>query len=156
MDKGFAIYETEFGLFQFEYEDGKIVGIEKADRDIMNKGLKTPLTDKAYQELTEYFKGKRKEFSFPYALKGTEFQKKVWQALCEIPYGETRTYKEIAIRIGNPKACRAVGLANNKNPIMIAVPCHRVIGSGGKLVGYGGGIDMKKNLLDLEKTNRFL
>lgn len=87
-------------------------------------------------------------------LKGTEFQKKVWKQLTYIPYGETRTYKEIAVAIGNPKASRAVGMANNKNPITIVVPCHRVVGSNGKMVGYAGGLDMKKKLLDLEKRNR--
>lgn len=153
MDKGFAIYETEFGLLRFEYENNKIVGIDILEKGISNKGEQTPLTDEAYHEFIEYFEGKRKEFSFPYELRGTEFQKKIWQALCDIPYGETRTYKEIAIKVGNPKACRAVGMANNKNPILIAVPCHRVIGTNGKLVGYGSGIEMKKDLLDLEKTN---
>ena len=83
---------------------------------------------------------------------GTEFQKKVWNELCNIPFGETISYKELAIRIDNPKACRAVGGANNKNPIGIVVPCHRVIGSTGNLVGYAGGIDLKKRLLDFEKT----
>ena len=83
-------------------------------------------------------------------MEGTPFQKKVWNALQNIPYGETRTYKQIAEEIGNPKACRAVGMANNKNPMIIVVPCHRVIGANGKLVGYGGGLEMKRALLDLE------
>ena len=101
--------------------------------------------------MIEYLEGKRKVFDFPYEFHGTEFQKKVWKKLCDIPYGETRTYKDIAIAIGNPKACRAVGMSNNKNPITIAVPCHRVIGANGKLVGYAGGIEMKKKLLEIEE-----
>lgn len=104
----------------------------------------------ACKELDEYFAGKRKEFSVPLSLQGTEFQKKVWNALCDIPYGETRCYSDIAAAINNPKGCRAVGMANNKNPVMILVPCHRVIGKDGSLVGYGGGLPMKKYLLELE------
>ncbi len=110
--------------------------------------------DLAVCQLKEYFAGKRKIFDFPYQLKGTDFQQKVWAALCEIPYGQTRTYKDIALAIGNPRACRAVGMANNKNPMSIVVPCHRVIGSNGKLVGYGSGLDMKQALLQLEAKNR--
>ena len=102
----------------------------------------------------EYLDGKRKEFDFPYKMIGTEFQKKVWHALTKIPYGETRTYKEIATAVGNPKASRAVGMANNRNPIFIVVPCHRVIGANGKLVGYAGGLDMKDALLSLEKSHK--
>lgn len=101
----------------------------------------------------EYLSGKRKAFDFAFELDGTDFQNKVWEELTHIPYGETRTYKEIAIAIGNPKASRAVGMANNKNPISIVVPCHRVIGFDGKLVGYAGGLDMKKALIDLELRN---
>ncbi len=103
-------------------------------------------------QLKEYFAGERKIFDIPlYIDTGTEFQKKVWNELLNIPYGETRTYKEIAEAIGHPKAYRAVGMANNKNPIPIIIPCHRVIGSNGKLIGYGGGIHIKEKLLDLEK-----
>ena len=95
------------------------------------------------KQLDEYFAGSRKEFDIPLKLYGTEFQIKVWKALEVIPYGETKSYKDIAICIDNPKGCRAVGLANNRNPIPIIIPCHRVIGANGKLVGYGGGIDKK-------------
>ena len=101
-------------------------------------------------QLDEYFQGKRKDFSLPILFDGTLFQKKVWQALTKIPYGQTVTYKDIAVKIGNPKAVRAVGNANNRNPLGIVVPCHRVIGTNGKLVGYGGGLDMKEKLLKLE------
>ena len=103
------------------------------------------------KQLREYFEGKRTKFEIPLNPKGTEFMKKVWKELLKIPYGETRTYKEIAEKIGNSKASRAVGMANNKNPIPIIIPCHRVIGSNNKLVGYALGLDMKQYLLDLER-----
>ncbi|WP_316558234.1 methylated-DNA--[protein]-cysteine S-methyltransferase [Methanimicrococcus hongohii] len=107
----------------------------------------------AFSQLEEYFSGERKEFTVPLAPAGTPFMKNVWEALCTIPYGKTATYKEIANAVGNPKACRAVGMANNKNPIAIFIPCHRVIGSSGKLVGYAGGTDVKQKLLILENEN---
>ena len=113
----------------------------------------TPLLAEAGKQLNEYFKGQRKEFDLPLAPVGTEFQQRVWAALQTIPYGETRSYKDIAILAGNEKACRAVGMANNRNPISIIIPCHRVIGANGGLVGYGGGLDKKVFLLDLERTN---
>ncbi|NLC45483.1 MAG: methylated-DNA--[protein]-cysteine S-methyltransferase, partial [Clostridiales bacterium] len=106
----------------------------------------TPLLKKTGQQLMEYFIGQRKSFDLPLAPKGTPFQLKVWKALLDIPYGETRSYKDIAIAVGNPKASRAVGMANNRNPISIIIPCHRVIGSNGKLVGYGGGLSVKEYL----------
>ena len=99
----------------------------------------------------EYLEGKRREFDLPLAPAGTEFMLRVWKALQDIPYGETRSYKDIATMAGNSKACRAVGMANNRNPISIFIPCHRVIGANGVLVGYGGGLDKKTFLLDLEK-----
>lgn len=104
----------------------------------------------ARQQLTEYFAGTRKEFDLPVALNGTEFQVSVLKALQDIPYGETVSYGEIAKRIGRPKAVRAVGAANGRNPIPIVVPCHRVIGSSGDLTGFGGGLDTKEALLRLE------
>ena len=111
-----------------------------------------PLLKKAVKQLDEYFAGRRKEFNLPLSMKGTAFQKKVWAALQEIPYGETRSYGDIAKAIGKPKAARAVGMANNRNPVSIIVPCHRVIGSNGSLVGYGGGLKAKEFLLKLEGT----
>jgi methylated-DNA-[protein]-cysteine S-methyltransferase len=113
----------------------------------------TPLIKKAASQLDEYFKGKRKVFNLPLSLKGTDFQRSAWEALQAIPYGETCCYADIAEKIGKPKACRAVGMANNRNPIVIIVPCHRVIGKDKSLTGYGGGLDVKKYLLDLEKTH---
>lgn len=102
------------------------------------------------EELTAYFAGKLRTFTVPLGPVGTPFQLSVWEALRQIPYGETRTYGEIAASIGKPRACRAVGMANNRNPISILIPCHRVIGAGGALVGYGGGLEVKKFLLKLE------
>ncbi|MFT7682425.1 MAG: methylated-DNA-[protein]-cysteine S-methyltransferase [Moritella dasanensis] len=104
----------------------------------------------AVTQLQEYFNGQRHEFSIPLAANGTEFQNKVWQALTTIPYGETWSYKDLAIAVGNPKASQAVGGANSKNPISIIVPCHRVIGKNGNLTGYAGGLDIKQRLLNLE------
>jgi O-6-methylguanine DNA methyltransferase len=104
-------------------------------------------------ELNEYFAGERREFSFPLDLRGTEFQLACWGALLEIPYGETRSYRDIARAIGHPHAYRAVGMSNNRNPVAIVVPCHRVIASSGSLCGYGGGLDLKRKLLDLEQAN---
>lgn len=111
----------------------------------------TSTINKTILQLDEYFAGTRKNFSVPLELNGTKFQKMVWQALIEIPYGQTVSYKLVAEKIGNIKACRAVGMANNKNPIPIIIPCHRVIGHNGKLVGYGGGLGIKKYLLNLER-----
>lgn len=101
-------------------------------------------------ELEEYFAGQRRAFSFPLDLRGTDFQRDCWQALLAIPYGETRTYADIARAVGRPAGFRAVGMANNRNPIAIVVPCHRVIASDGTLCGYGGGLDVKRKLLELE------
>jgi len=102
------------------------------------------------RELDEYFAGQRRKFTFPLDLRGTDFQLACWRALLAIPYGETRTYADIARAVGKPNAFRAVGMANNRNPIAIVVPCHRVIASDGTLCGYGGGLDLKRRLLELE------
>jgi O-6-methylguanine DNA methyltransferase len=102
-------------------------------------------------QLREYFAGRRTAFDLPLDLRGTPFQRRVWRALTEIPYGERRSYKEIAAMIGSPKAVRAVGGANNRNPLPIVVPCHRVVGADGSLVGYGGGMPIKVFLLQLEE-----
>jgi O-6-methylguanine DNA methyltransferase len=105
------------------------------------------------RELKEYFEGHRQDFSLALDLRGTDFQLQCWRALLDIPYGETRTYRDIAQAIGHPQAFRAVGMSNNRNPIAIVVPCHRVIASDGSLCGYGGGLDTKRKLLDLEQAN---
>ncbi len=153
--KNFAIYETRFGYFKMKYADGNIIFFKKIfNESITDFGTKTELTDRAYEQLLEYFEGKRKNFDLPYKLLGTDFQMGVWKALCDIPYGETRSYKEIAIAVGNEKASRAVGMANNKNPITVIVPCHRVVGASGKLVGYAGGLTMKEFLIKMEGENK--
>jgi methylated-DNA-[protein]-cysteine S-methyltransferase len=108
----------------------------------------------AVAQLEAYFAGERTEFDLPLRLDGTDFQRTVWAGLLEIPYGETISYGELASRIGKPNASRAVGLANGRNPVAIIVPCHRVIGAGGSLTGYGGGLDRKRTLLDLERAHR--
>lgn len=109
--------------------------------------------DPVKKQLDDYFQGNLKIFDLGLSLQGTDFQKKVWHALTQIPYGKTISYGDLAQRIGNPKACRAVGLANGKNPIPIIIPCHRVIGKNGKLTGFGGGIPVKQHLLELESTH---
>lgn len=144
-------YDTILGSVTFVEENGALVVITThpyhPKEEIYQE---TPVIKEAFAQLSEYFSGKRKTFNLPLLLKGTDFQKQVWQALLKIPFGETRSYKQIAEAIGNPKAVRAVGMANNKNPLLIVVPCHRVIGANGKLVGYAVGLDKKEYLLRLE------
>lgn len=113
----------------------------------------TELLSMATIQLDEYFQGKRTTFSLPFKLTGTPFQLAVWKELQNIPYGQTTSYKEIAQKINKPKAYRAVGMANNKNPLPIIIPCHRVIGSNGKLIGYAGGLNLKNYLLELEQSH---
>lgn len=122
--------------------------------DVTQGGPSCPLLEQAEQELREYFENARCEFTIPLSASGTVFQKRVWDALRAIPYGETASYAEIAERIGNPKACRAVGSANHQNPLPIVIPCHRVIGKNGDLTGYAGGMEMKEFLLGLETRKR--
>lgn len=147
-------YNTSIGRIGIEENGIAITKLEFINNDMQEEIMEkneTALLKQAINELNEYLDGKRSSFGLPLEPKGTEFQKKVWNALKEIPYGETRSYGEIAKAIGNEKASRAVGMANNKNPIAIIVPCHRVIGANGKLVGYAGGLDIKEKLLQLEK-----
>ena len=112
---------------------------------------KHPVLAKTEQQLGEYFAGRRKTFSVSLDMRGTPFQKNVWEALLAIPFGETKSYGQLAKQLGNPRATRAVGAANGRNPISIIVPCHRVIGSSGKLTGFAGGLETKAHLLDLEE-----
>lgn len=147
---GYAVYPFPFGRLKIGYEGDAVTLLKRTDEPVRSEG-RTPLTDLAFGQITEYLEGWRREFDFPYRLRGTEFQQKVWRALRAIPYGETRTYGEIAAAVGSPKAARAVGMANHQNKILIVVPCHRVIGADGSLVGYGSGLDMKEALLRLEK-----
>ena len=152
MEKIF-FYESPVGKLCIGEESGVITRVtwSKIPREYILE--ETELILECKKQLEEYFAGKRKTFDLPLVPKGTEFQQKVWKALQEIPYGETRTYGEIAAAIGNPKAARAVGMANNKNPIGILIPCHRVVGANGKLVGYAGGMEKKEFLLELERNN---
>lgn len=150
-------YDTPIGKFGLAEQDEKLTHLffetDRYDETAFTVA-ETPVLKEAYKQLLEYSQGKRKEFTIPLAPVGTEFFRQSWQALTEIPYGETRTYKEIAEQIGNPKAVRAVGMANNRNPIPIFIPCHRVIGSNQKLVGFRGGLDMKAALLELERSHQ--
>lgn len=145
-------YEMPIGRLVICEEENKITKIylSNSEENIELEEKETPLIKQVKEQLMDYFNGKRKKFDFPISMKGTEFQVKVWEALMTIPFGETCSYKEIATKIGNPKASRAVGMANNKNPLLIAVPCHRVIGANGSLVGYACGLNVKENLLRLE------
>lgn len=144
-------YDTILGSVTFVEENGALVVITTSPYQPKEEIYQeTPVIKEAFRQLSEYFSGNRKTFNLPLLLKGTDFQKQVWQALLKIPFGETRSYKQIAEAIGNPKAVRAVGMANNKNPLLIVVPCHRVIGANGKLVGYAVGLDKKEYLLRLE------
>ncbi len=146
----YACYNFEFGILKIGYTETSVISIETSDK-IDAENEHSQLSDMAYKQICEYLKGIRKSFDFSYELCGTEFQKRVWNELCRIPYGETRTYKQMAEAVGNPKASRAVGAANGKNPLMIVVPCHRVIGTDGRLTGYAGGLELKEDLLNLEQ-----
>jgi len=144
-------YETSYGAITIASDGNAIVALVFSESAVSG-GQKeaSSLTDLAVKQIEEYFTGKRRQFDLPVSPSGTCFQEAVWKELLAIPYGETRSYKQIAQAIGKPKACRAVGMANNRNPISIIIPCHRVIGANGSLVGYGGGLEMKQKLLDLE------
>ena len=144
-------YDTYAGKIGIAEEDGAIT-------DIVFKTIDCPVEEtelirETKRQLDEYFAGKRKDFDVPTRLNGTEFQKRVWLALRDIPYGKTASYRDIAAAVGCPKGYRAVGMANNRNPISIIYPCHRVVGSDGSLTGYGGGLDVKAKLLELERRN---
>ncbi len=151
--KNIFFYSTSIGKIGIADNGEAITNLyfegEKSPQDVKVK--ETELIMEAAAQLNEYLAGRRKVFGIPLAPEGTPFQQSVWEALKAIPYGETRSYKEIAEAIGQPNSCRAVGMANNKNPIAIFVPCHRVIGTNGKLVGYAGGLGIKERLLSMEK-----
>ena len=147
-------FESPVGIVTLAQEDNAITLIKTGERELKGRYESTPLIKETISQLSEYFAGIRKEFTFPMNPVGTPWQKRVWDCLLQIPYGETRSYKDIAQMAGNPKAFRAVGLANNRNPIWIAIPCHRVIGTDGGLTGYGGGLHVKEFLLELERGER--
>ena len=146
-------YDFSVGLLWLAEDGGSVTDV--SFHPVGNAETReTPVLCEAARQLGEYFMGTRRTFDLPLDPHGTPFQKSVWAALRDIPYGETRSYRDIASAVGKPTACRAVGSANNKNPISILIPCHRVIGAGGSLVGYGGGLDTKRMLLALEQKNR--
>ena len=147
-----APLETPFGVMMLVQCSASLCEIRLKEEWHHGETLAdTPLLRKAIKQLTEYFMGKRTTFDLPLALEGTAFQRQVWQTMLDtVPYGTTISYGELANRCGHPKAARAVGNANHVNPVPIIIPCHRVVGSGGKLVGYGGGLALKERLLELE------
>lgn len=146
-------YETEIGIIGIRENNKSITDIFFSKVDTNDNIDETDLIKECFKQLKEYFEGNRRDFDLPLETRGTKFQKKVWDELLKIPYGETKSYKDIAIAIGNEKACRAIGMANNKNHIPIIIPCHRVIGSNGKLVGYAGGLNVKEKLLNIENLD---
>ena len=161
-----CLYESPIGVLKISEINGKITSlclhskvsdiaantvVQRAQEDRNCSGQPCELLKEACRQLDEYFQGKRREFDLPLAYTGTPFQESVWRELQRIPYGETRSYEDIAVGVGNPKAVRAVGQANNKNPILLLIPCHRVIHKSGDISGFACGIETKKYLLALEK-----
>jgi len=149
-------YQTDIGKVCLAEDCGSITNLFFAT-DVTPQNVEiceTEIIKEASRQLNCYLAGEIKDFSLPLVPYGTDFMRKVWKFLSEVPYGQTASYKDIATAAGNPKAVRAVGLANNKNPIPIFIPCHRIVGSDGKLVGYRGGLALKKQLLGLEAKNR--
>lgn len=145
-------FESPLGLMMAQEQDGAIIALDFIQSPLPNEtAAQTPLLLEAKKQVLEYFAGHRRDFDLPLAPRGTPFQQKVWQALRAIPYGQTRSYGQIASQVGNPRAGRAVGGANHRNPISLIQPCHRVIGANGRLTGYGGGLDKKEALLALER-----
>lgn len=153
--KAIVFFDGLIGRYALEEDEGGLTRMWVGDRitlapaDVVIR--ETPLLKEAKAQLDAYFAGRLKAFELPLAPAGTEFQMKVWNALCSIPYGETITYGQLAERIGNANASRAVGMANSRNPLPVFIPCHRVVGTGGKLTGYTGGLDIKVKLLQLEQ-----
>lgn len=152
------VFKSPIGLLEIREENGKLINLclhHKEDDFAPSREFvrHSDLLYETYKQVNEYFSGKRIRFELPINCAGTTFQQQVWEKLQSIPYGETRSYEDIAVGIGKPKAVRAVGQANNRNPIMIIVPCHRVIHKNGDITGFGCGTEVKKYLLDLEKGN---
>jgi methylated-DNA-[protein]-cysteine S-methyltransferase len=150
----YFIYPTPMGRITLGSDGSALTRFIFGPAKLPGEKTPTTLTNKAANEVQEYLAGKRKSFDIPLNPAGSEFQLQVWNALQEIPYGQTRTYEEVATAIGKPSAMRAVGGANNKNPLPLFIPCHRVIGVNGSLVGYAAGLKIKKFLLDLEKEHQ--
>ncbi|MGY1579475.1 methylated-DNA--[protein]-cysteine S-methyltransferase [Streptomyces sp. MN13] len=159
-----TVIDSPYGPLTLVADDGVLCGVymenqrHRPPEDTFGEPATGPSTGpstapfaEAEEQLEAYFAGERTEFTLPLRLHGTPFQRTVWEHLRTIPYGETRTYGQLADALGNPKASRAVGLANGRNPVGIIVPCHRVVGADGSLTGYGGGLDRKRRLLDFER-----
>lgn len=150
-------YDGPLGTYALEEQNGFLTRLWLGDRMAMLPGdtetSETPLLKEAHRQLTAYFARKQKKIDLPIAPVGTPFQLKIWRLLLEIPYGTTITYGELARRSGDVKASRAVGMANSRNPLPILIPCHRVVGSGGKLTGYTGGVNIKIGLLQIERAS---
>lgn len=149
-------WNSPIGILKLSAENEHLTGVSLLQKNtdqnaIQNSVSHSDLLYEAYTQLQEYFAGKRTQFELPIHNAGTAFQRRVWQELRQIPYGETRSYQDLAVAIGNPRACRAVGQANNKNPLLIINPCHRVIHKNGDITGFGCGTEVKKFLLNLEK-----
>ena len=144
--------ESPIGPLTLTEEDGALIRLDFGKKG--QAGPETTLLAEAKKQLEQYFSGTLRSLTLPLRPEGTPFQQKVWAALLQIPWGETRTYGQVAAMIGQPKACRAVGMANNRNPLPIFIPCHRVIGANGQLTGYAGGLSAKEHLLSLEQGGR--
>jgi methylated-DNA-[protein]-cysteine S-methyltransferase len=152
------ILKSPVGTLTLVAEDEALIAVCWESKHAARLGLsdtqrldRHPVLLTAEKQLLEYFSGHRRKFDLPFEFNGTDFQIEVWSALCKIPFGETRTYGDLARTIGAPKACRAVGASNGRNPIAIIVPCHRVIGANGKLIGFAGGLEIKDHLLKMER-----
>ena len=155
----FAMIDSPIGVLTLTSEDGSLTGIQMHEQRHLKAVPPGYRRDEAalgyaIEQLNAYFAGELRDFDLPTTMRGTEFQRRVWTALCEIPYGETISYGELARWVGSAKASRAVGLANGRNPVAIVVPCHRVIGADGSLTGYGGGLERKVWLLEHEAAGR--
>jgi methylated-DNA-[protein]-cysteine S-methyltransferase len=144
-------FNTPIGAVRITEEDGSIIRIELTDAEA-SSSAPTPLLREAEHQIMAFLRGERQQLDFPIRMVGTPFQQRVWHALQQIPYGTTRTYGEIAAAIDNPRASRAVGMACNRNPLLLIVPCHRVVGANGTLTGFAYGTDAKRWLLELESS----
>ncbi len=153
-EQTYFTYPTSLGPMTVASDGTAVTHVLFGTHVLEGRAAPSELTNRTANELQEYLAGKRTAFDIPLAPAGTEFQRAVWKALQNIPYGQTRSYADIAAVVGNPKATRAVGSANNRNPIAVLIPCHRVVGANGKLTGYAGGLALKQRLLDLERAHR--
>lgn len=149
----FGYYDSPIGVLKIGSQDGYIVSVKRVDSPDAEHHP-TSVTDRAAAQILEYLQGQRRSFDLPLSIAGTPFQHAVWNAIASIPYGETRSYSQLAESVGKPKAVRAAGRACGDNPVWILIPCHRVVGKNGALTGYAGGTEMKRRLLTLEQKNK--